>query len=367
MLAPFRARLFHHWKFLRPALADTRLHSTGTIGVQFQWDQFVLDGLASANEQVTQTIDATGNVLSTTDRKKTKHVFEYDVLGRMISDTVAESGFGVDTSIRRMGITYDSQGNAATLTSYSDPKGKQIANQVVRTFNNLGELTNEYQSHSGQVNLGSTLKVGYTYADPGTGNNGARQTGMVYPNGRTLTFNYASGTDNNISRLTSISEGLNTLESYQYLGLSTVVVRAHPMSGVDLTYVKPSGDTSTTEKYTGLDRFNRVVDQRWAKNASTTLQDVERYKYTYDPNGNVLSKINTIDSAKTETYSYDNLNQLTGFARGGGAPTPTYTLDGMGNFQAVGTGSTATSQTRTTNSQNEIGSIMSRAKLLSHL
>ncbi len=144
-----------------------------------------LDGLASANEQVTQTIGATGNVLTTTDRNKTKHVFEYDVLGRMISDTVAESGFGVDTSIRRMGITYDSQGNAATLTSYSDPKGKQIANQVVRTFNNLGQLTNEYQSHSGQVNLGSTLKVGYTYADPGTGNNGARQTGMVYPNGRT--------------------------------------------------------------------------------------------------------------------------------------------------------------------------------------
>src|SRR5689334_20616683 len=44
-----------------------------------------------------------------------------------------------------------------------------------------------------------------------------------------------------------------------------VVTRAHPETGVDLTYVKLAGESDGTagDKYTGLDAFGRVVDQRW--------------------------------------------------------------------------------------------------------
>jgi hypothetical protein len=50
-----------------------------------------------------------------------------------------------------------------------------------------------------------------------------------------LNYNYAIGLNNNISRLSPLSDGTTTVESYDYLGLGTVVRRAHPESGVDLT------------------------------------------------------------------------------------------------------------------------------------
>ncbi len=324
-----------------------------------------LDGLASADEQVTQTVDATGQVLTTLDRNGTKHVFKYDVLGRVIADTVAMRGTAIDNSVRRMEVAYDAQGNAATMSTYSDVKGGSIVNQVQRVFNGLGQLTTEYQSHSGAVVTNVTPKVGYTYADPTLGNNGGRQTGMVYPNGRALTYNYDSGVDNNISRLSSISDTSGTLESYQYMGLSTVVVRDHPLNGVSLTYVKKSTESmgDAGDNYTGLDRFGRVVDQRWVKNVGGTVTDIERFQYTYDRASNVLSKVNAIDSTKTETYAYDNLNQLTTFTRGGTTRTQNFTADGMGNFSTVVNVSNgvSTTQTRTHNAQNELATISGTA------
>jgi hypothetical protein len=51
----------------------------------------------------------------------------------------------------------------------------------------------------------------------------------------------------------------------------------HPQTNVNLTYIKatgsdPNGDAG--DQYIGLDRFGRVVDQRW-KN-SNTLAELDR-------------------------------------------------------------------------------------------
>jgi hypothetical protein len=73
--------------------------------------------------------------------------------------------------------------------------------------------------------------------------NNSRLTSIIYPDGYTVDYNYASGIDNNISRLTSVSDFTGTLESYKYLGLSTVVEQDHPETGVNLTYI--SQDDST--------------------------------------------------------------------------------------------------------------------------
>ena len=68
-----------------------------------------------------------------------------------------------------------------------------------------------------------------------------------------------------LSRLSSLSDTSGTLESYDYLGLGTVVRRGHSQPGIDLTYIKQTGESSgdAGDQYTGLDRFGRVVDQRW--------------------------------------------------------------------------------------------------------
>ncbi len=132
--------------------------------------------------------------------------------------------------------------------------------------------------------------------------------------GRAISYNYTGAVDNAISRLTSISDSSAILENYHYLGQSTVVRRAHAEPGVDLSYVKvigePNGDAG--DIYTGLDRFGRVVDQRWR----TAVADVDRFQYTYDHNGNRLSRTNAIDSALNEIYNYDGMNRLTSSQRG---------------------------------------------------
>src|SRR5207245_6572871 len=106
---------------------------------------------------------------------------------------------------------------------------------------------------------------------------------MTYPNGRIINFNYNAGVDTTISRLSSISESIGNisiiLESYAYLGLGTVVLRAHGQPAIDLTYIKRSGESNgdAGDQYTGLDRFGRVVDQRWLTESAGTATDRLQY------------------------------------------------------------------------------------------
>ena len=87
---------------------------------------------------------------------------------------------------------------------------------------------------------------------------------MVYPNGRTIDYNYSgtnlnSALDNAIGRLDSISDSTNSgdagtvLEQYSYLGLSTIVARNHPQTNINLTFVNSSGPGGP--EYPGLDQF----------------------------------------------------------------------------------------------------------------
>src|SRR5438067_11705807 len=150
------------------------------------------------------------------------------------------------------------------------------------------------------------------------GANHSRPVSMTYPNGRVITENYSTGVDNTISRLSSLTDGSTTLEAYSYLGLDTVVKRAHPQPGVDLTYIKQTGEANSDagDQYTGLDRFGRVVDQRWIVTANGTHTD--RFKYGYDRDGNPLYRTNEVSHSFDELYhanggtaGYDQLNQLT--------------------------------------------------------
>jgi len=275
----------------------------------------------------------------------------------------------VDGSVRRIETAYDGQGNAYLVTSYDATTSGNIVNQIQRAFNGLGQLITEWQSHSGAVNTSTTPKVQYTYSEMPSGANHSRLTGIVYPNGRTVSYDYGtgSGLNDTISRLDSLKESSTVLEGYRYLGLGTVVVRSHPSPGLDLTYVKRSGESNgdAGDQYIGLDRFGRVVDQRWVVASSGTATD--RFQYGYDRDGNRLYRDNLVNTAFGELYSYDGLNQLVSFDRGtlnSGKTAITGTVarsqdwdyDALGNFDSVTTngGSPAT---RSANAQNEITSI----------
>jgi len=143
-------------------------------------------------------------------------------------------------------------------------------------------------------------------------------------------------------------------------------VRSHPQPDLDLTYVKRSGESNgdAGDKYIGLDRFGRVVDQRWVIASTGTATD--RFQYGYDRAGNRLYRDNRINSAFGEVYTYDGLNQLASFARGtlnGGKTAVTGTpareqvwdYDAVGNWDGIDVD--GVTESRTANAQNEITDI----------
>ena len=168
---------------------------------------------------VTNSYSATGDVISTTDRNGNVHQYTYDTAGRKISDTVTTLGAGVDGGVRRIDTAYNAQGLAYLYTSYADTAGTQIVNQVENIYNGLGQLAFQYQAVTGAVDISTTPVVEYTYSSPA---NGSRVTSMVYPNGRTIDYNYSGANlngalDNAIGRLDSISDGANSGDVGQVL------------------------------------------------------------------------------------------------------------------------------------------------------
>ncbi len=306
-------------------------------------------------QQEVYTYDALGEAATMTDRNGTTHTYLRDVLGRQTSDQATALGANVSDLIRRLDTAYDTGGRPYLFSSYADLGGMTIRNQVEDLFNGFGQLTAEYQAHAGAVVIGGmnpTPSVQYAYSfDPTqmTNANYSRPTSMTYPNGRTIDDNY-SGLDSAISRLTSITDGSpmgTTLEAYTYLGLSTVVQRAHPEAGVNLSYINlPTGSTDAGDPYNGLDRFGRVVDQYWGPSGSPT----DNFTYTYDRDGNRLTRNNLVNPAFNEQYGYDAFNQLTGFQRG--SHMQTWGLDVLGNWTSFT--SDGVTQSRTHNLQNQI-------------
>jgi len=99
-----------------------------------------------------------------------------------------------------------------------------------------------------------------------------------------------------------------------YLGLGSVVQRTHPKFGappvnIGLTYTKqgaePNGDAG--DKYTGLDRFGRVVDQRWTSSDAVS-SPLDRFQYGYDRDSNRLYRKNPVPLAG----GFDELYHVSG-------------------------------------------------------
>jgi RHS repeat-associated protein len=349
---------------------------------QHQWESFAYDALGE-------------EAVNRNDRNATTHGYYYDVLGRPTMDQIWQLGANVDGAVQLLTTAYDPYGNAYLFTSYNAPVGGTVVNQVKRAFNGLGQLTREWQSHSGAVDPNPTVtpSVQYAYSfDPAGNMNHSRLVSITYPNGRVVTYNYntvgdatAKGIDYRVSRVSSISDNMGTLESYvdangysSYLGLDTLVQRLYPQPNVELTYLQQAGDPGIGDggdQYRGLDRFGRVVDQRWI-NPNTT-NPTDRFQYGYDRDGNRLYRNNLVNAAFGELYHQsgagygcDSLNQLTAFSRGvlsasqQNGPLDTialpvhsqsWTLDVMGNWSQFN--SDASSQTRGANRQNEITSV----------
>jgi RHS repeat-associated protein len=326
----------------------------------------------SGSDVVSYTYNRQGQPVNITDQRGTNRTLLYDPLGRVAYDGVTYLGGFTDPTVMGIGTTYEARGMVQSVTSYDNPTpgAGNVLNQCLMAYNSFGQLIEEQQNHSGAVKV-STPGVQYSYDSGASNSNEIRLNGLVYPNGRVLTYNFASGVDSSLNRVTSISDTSATLAGYAYLGLGTVVRITYPQpeAWLDLW-----GGTSGT--FNGLDQFNRVTDQRWQNSITGTPADIDRYQYGYDQDSNRLYKANVVGTpivtgGLDEFYAYDHLNRLTQMQRGTlngtktsitGTPTvqQSWTLDPTGNWPQFVTqagGTTDLNQSRTSNTVNEITSI----------
>jgi RHS repeat-associated protein len=302
-----------------------------------------------------------------TDQNGTVHEYDYDGLGRNVADRATLAfGSAIDDAVLRLETAYDERQRLASVTSYDAATGGSIVNQVVYERNAFGQTIKEFQSHAGAVNVMTTPFVGYEYEDGSA--NTVRQTKLIYPDGRELNYDFGASDSASdlLSRTASLidDDGTSVLAAYDYLGVGAIV---------RCDYVQPDvrWDLSPTgDDFDGLDALDRVIDNLWYDYGSSA--DADRIQYTYDANGNRLSRKNVVaGSGNDELYAYDPVDRLTDLERGDlnidrDAITSLdfaqeWTLDATGNWTGFkqdddGTGWDLT-QTRTANEVNEITGI----------
>jgi len=329
-------------------------------------------------DTVRLTYNCQSQVTTRTDQNGTVHSYDYDALGRIVQDRVTTVGTGVDGTIRRIGMTYEVRGLRGKVTSYDNAtvSSGAVLNEVQSEYDDFGQLVTEYQAHGGVVNTSTTPKIQYGYADGS--DNTTRQTSLVYPNGRELTYSYATtgSMADAASRVSAIVDDDDThLVDYEYLGFGTSVVADDTEPQVKWTLVDLGGadDPDTGDIYSGLDRFGRVKDNRWYN--YDVEEDVDRLQYGYDRASNRLWRSNLVAQSLSkefdELYRYDGIHRLKDMGRGllNGTQTALasqafaqcWTLDSTGNWfgmKEADTGSAWTlEQTRTASEVNEITNI----------
>ena len=237
-------------------------------------------------QTISYTYDRNGNVLAMTDATGTT-TRTYDAFNRTTSKTVPEMG----TSTYAYDITTGMSAGYVAETS-TDPKGS-ITQKI---YDRTGRL-------SSVISDGKTTV--YTYYA-----NGALQS-VIGSDGSREDYTYT--TDGFLHTLTNSLVDGTIIDSYTY---------AYDAAGNITRKVDGKGITSYT-----YDNLNRL--------ASVTEPSGKTTAYTYDPSGNRLTQTETEGTVITVTaYTYDGLNRLVSTAEtvnGILTETITYTYDNNGN------------------------------------
>lgn len=297
-----------------------------------------------------------------TDQNGSVHQYEYDPLGRQVEDKVSTLGANVDGGVRRIAWGYDNRQRVKHVTSYDAASGGSISSDVQYAYNDFSQLATEYQQHGAAVNTLTSPKVEYSYA---SSNNTVRRESCVYPDGKTLDYDYGSGANDQLSRVEKLSWDSTEVVNYDYLGLGQVVIQKYPEPSTDIEYTLDHG---TANAYSGMDRFGRIVDLQWLQGST----ELVHLKYGYDFASNRTYRRDEVARSHSagfdQLYGYDGLNRLTAMEQGtlnsgntaisSATLTQDWTLDQTGNWSDFNqTVQNALAQTRTHNPVNEITDI----------
>ncbi len=292
-------------------------------------------GAQSLYATTTYEYNAPGNLIKLTDAKSNVTTMTYDTLGR--KKTMSDPDMG-DWS-----YSYDANGN---LTSQTDPKNQTIThtydklNRITKKDYPLGtDTTYTYdQSFSTQPKgrlttltdstgntkyyydkLGRTTKTIKTVTNGVTSSSYTTETtydalgrtkSVTYPDSETVNYTYDTG--GNLSSVKSTSTTYASYSGYNALGQTGGITYGN---GIETAYTYNADNgllkTIDTETSSGTDLINR--------------------SYTFDNTGNITYITDNVNSANTQSFTYDALDRLTN-ASSTSYGSLTYAYDTIGNF-----------------------------------
>ena len=314
----------------------------------------------------------------TAENARTILEFTYNGRRQLELERATQLGTDIDGAIKSIKHEYDTLGRQDKVSSYSNDDGTgTVENQVVRSFNQLAQVTQEWQSHQGAATtsgMSQSPSVSYGYDDTVSSDvftNAHRHKDTTYPSGRVIFKDYGTAGEINdllhrVKKLRETDGSGTVLVEYSHNGAGGMpVVVDFPQPDVKLDLFQGTSGT-----YAGLDRFGRKKDVYWD---GYTGSDVDRFKYSYNYDGS--PKYRDIDSAiyatntKDQAFTHDTLHRLTTYDKGtlsgstiSGTPATEqdWTLDDLGNWGTYvekTAGSTTLNQSRTNNKVNEITGI----------
>ena len=258
------------------------------------------------------TYDAAGNVTSQTDARNVVTTYVYDALNRVLSSTVTDGTVTYEYDNTTTGGAYA----RGRLTKVTDPSGN-----TTWAYDALGRVTSKTQTITASP-ANKTFTVAYSYSQ-------GRQTGVVYPSGRSITYGFNS--QGQISAIAIDSATLLSAGEYFPFGgprkwlwsNGDTYERTFDLDGrvKTLTLGPSTGTYGDLSQGFGYDSLNRLT--------TANLAAGQTQSYAYDANGNRTNA--TINAASTN-YTYPGtshkLSSLTG------TTSRSFTYDAAGNLTA---------------------------------
>jgi RHS repeat-associated protein len=236
--------------------------------------------LTGRNFTTSYSYDAASNRTGFTDPENGSTTYAYDTLNRLQTLTPPSAftsgnfGFGYDALSRRTSLTRPNSVN----TSYSYDNGCGLYLEPANTLSRLLSVTH--------AKSGTTLD-GASYAVDNAGNRTSR---TPQPSGTASNFSYDA-----IYELTQVTQGGSTTESYTY---------------------DPVGN-----------RLSSLNLSPYSYNTSNELTSTPNATYTYDNNGNTLTKV---VGSNTTQYFWDYENRMSSVTLPGSGGTVQFKYDPFG-------------------------------------
>ncbi|HWH93963.1 MAG TPA: RHS repeat-associated core domain-containing protein [Baekduia sp.] len=250
-----------------------------------------------AGNSTTYTLDSGDHPSSVTDPLGRTTTFEYGSVGQLqhATDPLGHfASYDYDTNDQLSSIYY--WGGSSTSVSYGyDATGRRTSmsdqtGSTSYTIDSLGRLTNVTSGS------GKSTTFGYDLAN--------NPTSITYPNGKTVNRTFDA-----VGRMATLTDWLGKKTSFAYSPDSALTTTTFPQNVDSYTY-------NTADQLTGISMAA----------GSTGLASIA---YTRDANGQVASETPTGLPAGTQSYSYNQLNQLAQ------ASTTTYSYDPADNLTAL--------------------------------